>query len=66
MYGFMSSILEELTSLKPTAREKNEGLEQLRWIENKYEIYSSVIETPGIGVDTSEDLKKVRKKLDRN
>ncbi len=66
MYGFDSSILDELTSLKPTIREKNERLEQLRWIENEYEIYSSVIETPGIGVDTLEDLKKVRKELDRN
>ena len=65
MYGFDSSILDELTSLKPTNREKNERLEQLRWIENEYEIYSSVIETPGIGVDTYEDLKKIRKELDR-
>ena len=47
--------------MKPTLLEEAEKLEQLRVLENGYKI--KVVETKynSIGVDTKEDLEKVRK-----
>ena len=40
--------------------EKAESLEQLRWIENGYEIAVGISEFQSIGIDTPEDLEKAQ------
>ncbi len=63
MYGFRSEVLKKIVCLSPTFGELNERLEQLRWHESGYKIYSAVVSATGPGVDCIEDLIEVRKLL---
>lgn len=59
LYAYRSAVLQELTKLEPTALEKIESLEQLRWLYHGYSIQlvETTIETPNI--DVPEDVEKV-------
>ena len=57
-YGDRADVLEKITSLPQSPLEKEERLEQLRWLENGYSIRVGVTEVPTIGIDTPEDLEK--------
>jgi len=59
LYAYRFQVLQELTNLKPTALEKIESLEQLRWLYYGYSIQmvETTIETPNI--DVPEDVEKV-------
>ena len=60
IYGYKRDFVIEYAKMEPTELEKSESLEQLRALENGYKI--KVMETPYkiIGVDTAEELEKVR------
>lgn len=60
IYGYRRNFLLQYAAMDPTPLEEAESLEQLRAIENGYKI--KVIDTPSqfVGVDTPEDLEKVR------
>ena len=60
IYGFRRSTLLELTALTPSVLELKESLEQLRWLENDYDIYGLEVESQSIGIDTPEDLARAR------
>lgn len=60
MYGFKKDILLQLTSLTPTAYERAESLEQLRWLQHGYQVHCAETNHTSVGVDTPEDLEKVR------
>ncbi len=59
IYGYRTDILEQITQLPPSALEKAESLEQLRWLENGYKIATAVTYLETFGIDTPEDLNKV-------
>jgi 3-deoxy-manno-octulosonate cytidylyltransferase (CMP-KDO synthetase) len=61
IYGYKREFVLEYSKLESTPLENSESLEQLRVLENGYKI--KVLETPYeiIGVDTAEELDKVRK-----
>jgi 3-deoxy-manno-octulosonate cytidylyltransferase (CMP-KDO synthetase) len=59
LYGYRWDILKELVQLKPSALELSENLEQLRWVENGYQIFVSETTYESIGIDTPEDLMKL-------
>jgi 3-deoxy-manno-octulosonate cytidylyltransferase (CMP-KDO synthetase) len=61
LYAYKPATLREICALQPTALEKAESLEQLRWLENGKKIHVALtdIETPAI--DTPEDLQHVLK-----
>ena len=61
IYGFRSAILQQLTDLQPSFLEKTEMLEQLRWLENGYEIYANEVDYKGFGIDVEDDLIRARK-----
>ncbi len=63
LYAYRREFLRALAALEPTALERSESLEQLRVLENGFAL--RVIETPhdSIGVDTPEDLERVRRLL---
>lgn len=63
MYGFNPITLKELTQLPMSSLEKAECLEQLRWIENGYEIQTALTHFENISVDSPEDLEKVLARL---
>jgi 3-deoxy-manno-octulosonate cytidylyltransferase (CMP-KDO synthetase) len=59
LYAYRASTLQQLTNLSPTALEKIESLEQLRWLYHGYSIQlvETTIETPNI--DVPADVEKV-------
>lgn len=58
LYGYQAEVLEKFTKLPPGRYEQVEKLEQLRALENGYDIACGVTEDPTIGVDTPEDAVK--------
>jgi 3-deoxy-manno-octulosonate cytidylyltransferase (CMP-KDO synthetase) len=63
LYVYRREFLLQVAALQPTPLERSESLEQLRVLENGFAI--KVIETKhdSIGVDTPEDLERVRRLL---
>jgi len=60
VYGFQKQFLKEYISQRPTKRELEEKLEQLRVSEN-IKISITIIDEEILGVDTKEDLDTVNK-----
>lgn len=63
IYGYTSNVLKEITRLPPSSLELAESLEQLRWIENGYDIQTRVTEIETISIDSPEDLHKIDAQL---
>ncbi len=63
IYGYTIKALSEITVLQPSALERAEGLEQLRWIENGYKIKVNVTDFESVAIDVPDDLKKLTKFL---
>jgi 3-deoxy-manno-octulosonate cytidylyltransferase (CMP-KDO synthetase) len=59
IYGYTRATLLEITQLKPSSLELAESLEQLRWLENGYQIQTKVTGIETIAIDTPEDLQKI-------
>ncbi|HEX5235863.1 MAG TPA: 3-deoxy-manno-octulosonate cytidylyltransferase [Silvibacterium sp.] len=66
LYAYRRKALQQFPTLRPSALEAAEKLEQLRFLENGLSIH--VAETPydTIGVDTEEDLRRVEAILNRS
>jgi 3-deoxy-manno-octulosonate cytidylyltransferase (CMP-KDO synthetase) len=60
IYAYRAEILRELTRLEQSPLEISESLEQLRWLENGYRIKVGFTDVETIGIDTPEDLEKVK------
>ncbi len=60
MYAFKPQSLIAFASLSQTSLELAESLEQNRWLENGEKIKVEITNSQNIGVDTLEDLEKVR------
>ncbi len=60
IYGYRRSLLLRLGTLRPSQLERAEALEQLRLLENGIPIYVVDSGADSIGVDTPEDLERVR------
>lgn len=60
LYAYKRDFLIHLASLEPTPLEKIEHLEQLRALENGYKIKVGITEKDSMGVDSPDDLEKVR------
>jgi len=58
LYAYKADLIERFARLPPGRYEQIEKLEQLRVIENGYEIVCGVTNDPTIGVDTPEDAVK--------
>ena len=60
LYAYRFSFLQKYSTLKQTPLELAESLEQLRILEHGYKIQCAVVKYDAIGVDTPEDLDRVR------
>lgn len=59
IYAYKKTALEKFISLKPSALEKRESLEQLRALENDMKIFVKIVDAHPLSVDTKEDLEAV-------
>ena len=64
LYAYRREFLLTLAALAPTALERAEGLEQLRVLEHGYRIATLETTSHTIGVDTPDDLERVRRQLE--
>jgi len=60
LYVYPKPVLTSLTQMEPTRLEQAERLEQLRALENGIPIRLCETDSDSIGVDTQEDLERVR------
>ncbi len=60
LYAYRRHFLRTFASLAPTPLEQTESLEQLRALEHGYRIRMVRVDAAPIGVDTAEDLARVR------
>lgn len=58
IYAYRSDILEQIVKLPPSSLEKAESLEQLRWLENGFNVMVEITDKESFPVDTPEDLKR--------
>ncbi len=61
LYVYRRDLLLQLASLEPTELERSEALEQLRALEHGIRILAVETNFDSIGVDTPEDLERVRR-----
>ena len=67
LYAYRVGFLKTYASMKPCSIEKSEQLEQLRALYHGYRIHTQLaLKTPGIGVDTEQDLVEVTQQLMNN
>lgn len=65
IYAYRKLFLLQFAKWKQTPLEKAEQLEQLRVLENGYPIHAEETHYDPVGVDTAEDLEKVREIAER-
>jgi len=63
LYGYRRTFLLKFATLAQTPLERTEALEQLRALEHGYRIQTVETRYDSIGVDTPEDLERVRRQL---
>lgn len=64
LYAYRRSFLLTMASLAPTPLEQTERLEQLRVLEHGYRIRCVETRSHSVGVDTPDDLARVRQLMD--
>lgn len=66
IYAYTPSALAEIVKIPRGSLEITESLEQLRWLQNGYEVRVAVSDFPTIGIDTPEDLTAAEAFLKQN
>jgi 3-deoxy-manno-octulosonate cytidylyltransferase (CMP-KDO synthetase) len=65
MYAFKPEILKALVKLPESPLESYEKLEQLRWLENGYEIFLNTTEFESKSVDTEADYNYILRNIEQ-
>ena len=55
--------MKKITTLPQSSLEKAESLEQLRWLQNGFNIKVGITESQSIGIDTPQDVEVAEKYL---
>lgn len=66
LYAYKSKVLKQICKLPVSVLEKAEALEQLRWLENGFQIQVGFTTYKNIGIDTPGDISKLKKYLNRS
>lgn len=62
LYGYRADVLQRIVALPPSALEKAESLEQLRWLEHGFKVRIGLTDHPSFCVDTPADLEEARRR----
>ncbi len=62
LYAYRTEVLKQLARLQPSALERIESLEQLRWLENGYRIKIAITQHLTFSVDCPDDIETLREK----
>jgi 3-deoxy-manno-octulosonate cytidylyltransferase (CMP-KDO synthetase) len=63
IYAYRANVLEEISKIPQSSFEIAESLEQLRWLQNGYNIKVAITDKNTIGIDTPADLEAAEKYL---
>lgn len=63
IYVYRADVLRAITALPPSALERAESLEQLRWLEAGYSIWIGEALHDSVGVDTPADRDEVERRM---
>jgi 3-deoxy-manno-octulosonate cytidylyltransferase (CMP-KDO synthetase) len=66
MYGFSQQSIAQYVQLSPSLLEKTESLEQLRALENGYEIVCGIVNSSAVGIDTPADYLAFIERMKHN
>ena len=61
LYGYRADVLERVASMPPSALERAESLEQLRWLQGGLRIRAAESDITTVGIDTPADLEEARR-----
>ena len=64
LYAYTIEFLQKFAKLKPSPLERMEGLEQLRALENGFDIRVVPVEHRSISVDTEQDYERVKRLIE--
>lgn len=64
IYAYRADVLHKLSALAPSTLETAESLEQLRWLQNGFNIRVAITDSKTIGIDTPADLAAAQKYLE--
>ena len=66
LYAYRSDFLELFTQMEPSPLERLEHLEQMRALENGFDIRIVPVEHRSIGVDTRQDYERAKRMIEEN
>lgn len=66
LYAYRAGFLNNFPGIEPSPLERLESLEQLRALENGYDIRVVPVEHRSIGVDTLQDYERVKRLIEEN
>jgi 3-deoxy-manno-octulosonate cytidylyltransferase (CMP-KDO synthetase) len=66
LYAYRSGFLQQFARMEPSPLERIEGLEQLRALENGFDIRVVPVEHRSIGVDSRQDYERVKQLIEEN
>lgn len=66
LYAYRAEFLEQFAGMKPSPLERLEALEQLRALENGFDIRVVPVEHRSTGVDTRQDYERVKRLIEEN
>jgi len=66
LYAYRAEFLQQFAEMQPSPLERLEALEQLRAIENGFDIRIVEVEHRSIGVDTQQDYERVKRLIEEN
>jgi 3-deoxy-manno-octulosonate cytidylyltransferase (CMP-KDO synthetase) len=60
IYAYKKDVLKKICQLQESKNEKRERLEQLRWLDNNYNIKVGVTDFETFSIDTPDDMQKLK------
>ena len=63
LYAYKSDVLQKICQLPPSKNELKEKLEQLRWLDNSFNIKVGITKYQSVSTGTTNDIKKIKEQM---